>query len=264
MNQFIKQVIEEKFASKAQQRLFFANAAKEKKEGKKGKKGNKWSKWAKEYSDKTDFDKIPDKVEKEVDEIVDVDGNIARSEKPSNIATKGITAKDTTDDYVQSYMNTIGTFGAFGPASKNIASFKSWAEGYELSKEDLLEIAMNNSLGYEDTMGNDVDFETAENHFTNELGLSDDEAEERLEKMGYDEKLANTDKVRLIENPKKFIEEYLESIIAKKSNENDVLEKENQEDLNPIIKRQIKVLLQTLKDNGISPKVILKQMEDNE
>jgi phosphoribosyl-ATP pyrophosphohydrolase len=82
--------------------------------------------------------------------------------------------------------------------------------------------------------------------------------------MGYDEKLANTDKVRLIENPKKFIEEYLESIIAKKSNENDVLEKENQEDLNPIIKRQIKVLLQTLKDNGISPKVILKQMEDNE
>ena len=51
------------------------------------------------------------------------------------------------------------------------------------SKEDLLEIAMNKSLGYEDTMGNDVDFDTAENHFTNELGLSDDEAEERLEKM---------------------------------------------------------------------------------
>ncbi len=258
MNQFIKQVIEEKFASKAQQRFFYAQA------GKKGKKGKKWSKWAKEYSDKTDFDEIPDKVEKEVDEIVDTDGNIARSEKPTNIATKGVTSKWTTDDYVQSHMNTIGTFGAFGPASKNISTLKYWAEGYELSKKDLLEIAMNNALGYEETMGNDEDFETAEKHFTDELGLPDDEAEERLEKMGYDEKLANTDKIRLIENPKKFIEEYLESILSKKSNENDVLEKEKEESLNPIIKRQIKVLLQTLKDNGISPKVILKQMEDNE
>lgn len=262
MNQFIKQVIEEKFASKKQQRFFYAKAN-EKGAPKKEKK--KWSKWAKEFSDKTDFEKIPDEVEKEVDEIVDAEGNIARSEKPSNLATKGVTAKDTTDDYVQSYMNTIGTFGAFGPASKNIGSIKAWAEGYELSKSDLLEIAMRNALGYEETLGSDEDFEDAEQHFKDELGLSDDEAEERMEKMGYDEKLANTDKVRLIENPKKFIEEYLESIISKKTKENDVLEKDSEEeDLNPIIKRQIKVLLQTLKDNGISPNVVLKQMKDNE
>lgn len=261
MNQFIKQVIEEKFASKKQQRFFYAKAN-EKGAPKKEKK--KWSKWAKEFSDKTDFEKIPDEVEKEVDEIVDAEGNIARSEKPANLATKGVTAKDTTDDYVQSYMNTIGTFGAFGPASKNVASLKYWAEGYELSKSDLLEIAMQNALGYEETLGSDEDFEAAEEHFKDELGLSDDEAEERMEKMGYDEKLANTDKVRLIENPKKFIEEYLESIISKKTKENDVLEKDSEEDLNPIIKRQIKVLLQTLKDNGISPNVVLKQMKDNE
>ena len=52
MNNFIKQVIEEKFASKAQQRFFFAQA------GKGGKKGKKWAKWAKEFSDKTDYDKM--------------------------------------------------------------------------------------------------------------------------------------------------------------------------------------------------------------
>lgn len=260
MNQFIKQVIEEKFASKKQQRFFYAKAN-EKGASKKEKK--KWSKWAKEFSDKTDFEKIPEKVEKDVDEIVDAEGNIARSEKPSNLATKGVTAKDTTDDYVQSYMNTIGTFGAFGPASKNIASLKYWAEGYELTKKDLLEIAMDKSLGYDETMGVDADYDDAEDHFKDELGLDDDEAEERLEKMGYDEKLSDTDKVRLVENPKKFIEEYLESILSKKTKENDVLEKE-EENINPIIRRQIKVLLQTLKDNGISPKVILKQIEDNE
>ena len=59
MNNFIKNIIEETFASKAQQRYFYAQA------GKGGKKGKKWAKWAKEFSDKTDFKKIPEKVEKE-------------------------------------------------------------------------------------------------------------------------------------------------------------------------------------------------------
>jgi len=63
MNNFIKQIIEEKFASKAQQRFFFAKSN--------GGKNKKWSKWAKESSDDTDYSKIPDKVEKEVDEVVD-------------------------------------------------------------------------------------------------------------------------------------------------------------------------------------------------
>jgi TPP-dependent indolepyruvate ferredoxin oxidoreductase alpha subunit len=90
--------------------------------------------------------------------------------------------------------------------------------------------------------------------------------EERMEKMGYDEKLKDTDKVRLVENPKKFVEEYLESILSKKTKENDVLEKDEEGNtkISPIIRRQINVLLNTLKDNGISPSVILKHTEDNE
>jgi len=263
MNQFIKQVIEEKFVSKKQQRFFYAKANEK---GVSTKEKKKWGKWAKEFSDKTDFEKIPEKVEKEteMDEIVDADGNIASSDKPTNLATKGVTVKDTTDDYVQSYMNTIGTFGAFGPASKNISQLKYWAEGVELTKKDMLEIAMNKSLGYDETMGVDADYEDAEQHFKDELGLPDDEADERLEKMGYDEKLKDTDKVRLVENPKKFVEEYLESIMSKRTKVNDVLEKDEETKMSPIIRRQIKVLLNTLKDNGISPSVILKHTEDNE
>ena len=88
MNNFIKQVIEEKFASKAQQRYFYAKANEK---GSSKKEKNKWGKMAKEFSDKTDYTKIPDKVEneEEVDEIVDKDGNIAQSKKPTNINTKG-------------------------------------------------------------------------------------------------------------------------------------------------------------------------------
>jgi hypothetical protein len=87
MNNFIKQVIEEKFASKAQQRFFYAKANEK---GKPKKEKKKWSKWAKEYSDDTDYFKIPDKVEKEeeVDEIVDKNGNISRGKKPGDLNTK--------------------------------------------------------------------------------------------------------------------------------------------------------------------------------
>ena len=40
------------------------------------KERKKWSKWAKEFSNDTDFKKLPDEVEKDVDEIVDTKGNI--------------------------------------------------------------------------------------------------------------------------------------------------------------------------------------------
>jgi len=98
MNNFIKQVIEEKFASKAQQRFFYAKANEK---GKPKKEKKKWSKWAKEYSDDTDFKEIPDKVEKEeeVDEIVDGAGNFAKSKKPTNSRAE-VTSNSTTDEFV--------------------------------------------------------------------------------------------------------------------------------------------------------------------
>ncbi len=52
----IRKLISEKFASKAQQRFFYAMADKD------TKKGRKFKKWAKEFSDDTDFDDIPEKV----------------------------------------------------------------------------------------------------------------------------------------------------------------------------------------------------------
>lgn len=52
--------IEEKFASKAQAKYFYARA----KEG--GKEGKKWKKMADEFASKTDFSKIPEKVEERV------------------------------------------------------------------------------------------------------------------------------------------------------------------------------------------------------
>lgn len=245
MNNFIKQVIEEKFASKAQQRFFYAQA------GKGGKKGKKWSKWAKEFSSKTDFDKIPDKVEKDIDEIVDEKGNIKRSKKPANIDAKGITQKKTSDDVVKTGGGSMGIHGVHGTHT----SLRYWAES-----------DMSKALGFKDTMGKDEDFDDAENHFEKELGIPDDEAKERLNQMGYDEKLPE-DKVRLVENPKKFMEEYIESILSKKNISNDIVSKEEsieEKEINPIVVKQLNSLKNTLKKNNLNVNDILKHLKDDE
>jgi hypothetical protein len=246
MNNFIKQVIEEKFASKAQQRFFYAQA------GKGGKKGKKWSKWAKEFSDKTDYDEIPDKVEeKEVDEIVDKSGNIARGKKPANFNTKGITQNKTTDEVIKTGSGQTSLSPSLGFGYR-----RYWAES-----------DMSKSLGYDDTLGQDADYDQAKDHFEDDLGLTDKEAEERLAKMGYDEKLPD-DKVRLVENPKKFMEEYIESILAKKSKDSEIVSNEGdqteEKEISPIVAKQLKSLKNSLKSHNLSINDIMKHLKDNE
>lgn len=243
MNNFIKQVIEEKFASKAQQRFFYAQA------GKGGKKGKKWAKWAKEFSDDTDFKKIPEKVEKEVDEIVDEKGNIKRGNKPTDFEKKGVTQNKTTDDVIKSGAGSMGIHGVHGTHT----SLRYWAEA-----------DMSKSLGYEETLGNDEEYDDAKKHFEKDLGLDDKETEERLGKMGYDPKLPE-DKVRLVENPKKFVEEYLESVLNKKSKENDIVDKETEvKEVSPIIKRQIGSLKNSMKSHNLTLNDLMKHFKEDE
>jgi hypothetical protein len=248
MNNFIKGIIEEKFASKAQQRFFYAQA------GKGGKKGKKWAKWAKEFSNKTDFDEIPDKVEKEedIEEIVDKKGNISRSKKPSNLSSKGVTQRKTSDDVVKTGAGSMGIHGVHGTHT----SLRYWAES-----------DMSKALGFKDTMGKDEDFDDAEKHFEKELGLPDDEAKERMGQMGYDEKLPD-DKVRLVENPKKFMEEYIESVLSKKNVSNDIVTKESEpteeKEINPILLKQLSSLKNSLKKNNLNVDDVLKHLKNDE
>lgn len=270
MNNFIKQVIEEKFASKKQQRFFYAQA------GKGGKKGKKWAKWAKEFSADTDFENLPEKVKKpkkskkEVDEIVDEFGNIKRSKKAPDFNTKGLTQHKTTDEVVKASGGSMGNH-ALGPfGSGQIGSgpiLKYWGEGQEISKKDLLEIALNKALGADETIMKDADYDDAKDHMEDDLGIPEDETEDRLAQMGYDEKLPE-DKVRLVENPKKFIEEFIESILAKKSKENEFVSKSEEvkekKQVSNIVKRQLYSLKDSLKSHGLTPEDVLEYLKDNE
>ncbi len=236
MDKYIKNIIEETFASKKQQRFFYAKAN-DKSTSKKER--NKWSKWAKEYSDDTDFEKIPEKVETEVDEIVDEKGNIARRKTPNTKSSKG-GSKSMTDKVVYTGAGSMGIHGVHGTHT----SLRYWAES-DLSK----------ALGYKNTLGQDEDIEDAYEYFEDDLGMGDDESKERLSSYGYDENLKG-DKVRLIENPKKFVKDYVESVMRKKSSSEDLVKKDQTEDikgeLNPIIKRQITSLKNTLVKNNLS------------
>ena len=247
MNNFIKQVIEEKFASKAQQRFFYAKANEK---GKPKKEKKKWGKWAKEFSDKTNYDEIPDKVEKEVDEIVDKHGNIVTGKKPTDFDTKGVTQKKTSDDVAKAAFGSMGRMAKVGGTT-----MRYWAES-----------DMSKALGFDDTMAKDADYDDAEDHFKDELGLDEPEAEDRLAQMGYDKKLP-ADKVRLVENPKKFMEEYIESVLAKKAKDTEIVSKDEQteeKEINPIVLKQLKSLKNTMNSHKLSINDIMKHLKDNE
>jgi|694.fasta_scaffold112708_3 hypothetical protein len=241
MDNYIKNIIEERFASKKQQRLFYAKAS-DKSLPKKERK--KWSKWAKEYSSDTDFEKIPDTVEKEVDEIVDEKGNISRKKIPITKSSKG-SSRTTTDQAIKTSAGQMGTHGVHGTHT----TLKYWAEA-----------DMSKALGFEKTMGQDKDIEDAEDYFMDDLGMGDNETDDRLSSYGYDEDLPG-DKVRLIENPKKFVNDYVESVLKKRTTSDDLVKKDQNEDvdseLNPIIKRQVIALKNTLEKNNMSVKDVL-------
>jgi hypothetical protein len=247
MNNFLKGIIEETFKSKKQQRLFYAKAN-DKSTPKKERK--KWGKWASEFSSKTDFEKIPDEVEeKEVDEIVDANGNISRSKKPANFNTKGVTDDDILDNAAKKGHGMMGTYGTTGVQNYR----RYWGES-----------DMSKSLGYEDTLGNDEDYEVAKDHFEDDLGLDPEEAKDRMSQMGYDNKLPG-DKVRLVENPKKFMEEYIESILNKKSKLNDLVSKQEDEseekEINPIILKQINALKNSMDSHKLSVSDVMKHLK---
>ena len=81
-SQIVKKIISEKFASKAQQRFFYAMADKD------TKKGKKFKKWAKEFSDDTDFDELPEKVSKKKKKKESVNPKMKKGELMEYINSK--------------------------------------------------------------------------------------------------------------------------------------------------------------------------------
>jgi hypothetical protein len=249
MNNFIKQVIEEKFASKAQQRFFYAKANEK---GKPKKEKKKWSKWANEFSDKTDYEKIPDKVEEtDIEEIVDEKGNIKRGNTPVDVNVEFTTSKKDSDAAADGAYGVMGAYGSIGstPGSNTaLKTLRYWGESDN-----------SNLLGAE-TMEKDMTYSQALNHFTKKLGLSKEDAVEKLKQLGYIP--GQEEIVRLVENPKKYMSDYIESVLVRKSTDEDVITKEDENvKINPLVLKQIESLIKTAKTNNIPLAKIINKLK---
>lgn len=237
MDKYVKNIIEEKFHSK--------------------KKRTSRKDWVKNSTEETDKTKKEEEElllskEKDVDEIVDELGNIGRSKIPSDAKTKGITQKRTSDQVVKTSAGQMGNHGMTGMGGTT--HMKYWGES-----------EIKGSLGYDKTMGDDLDYDDALKYFKDELGLDDAEAEDRMAQLGYDKKLAKSgqDKVRLVENPKAFIESYIDEVILNKHEIEELID-DKEKEVNPIIQKQLTTLKKVMKSNGLSINDVLKYLKDNE
>ena len=72
----------------------------------------------------------------------------------------------------------------------------------------------------------------------------------------------------LVENPKKFMEAYIESILSKKGKDNEIVSKqqedEEEKEINPIIKRQLFSLKNSMKSNKLSIDDVVKHLKDED
>lgn len=198
--------IEEKFVSKKQARYFYAKAndkslSKSERE--------KWQKWADEFSEKTNFKKIPKEAkEEELDEIVDAEGNIARSSIPIGYKKVSTVDKATTDDVVK---KTTGAMGLTSVGLSGLRTMRYWGES-----------DMSKLLGF-DAIKKDMSYNDALKYIMS-LGIDKIEAEERLKDMGYIK--GEKEKINLIESEnsemKKILEKQINAIIetAKQCNIN--------------------------------------------
>jgi hypothetical protein len=111
----------------------------------------------------------------------------------------------------------------------------------------------------------DVDYEEAKDTY-DELGIEDpEEQDKRAKQLGFDPSLPDG-KQRIVENPKKFMEEYIDNLLKQKGKDNDVLSKEEEVEeveINPIVAKQIKSLKNSMKTYGLKPDHILKGLKDN-
>lgn len=233
MDNLIKQMIEEAFASKKQQKYFFPKSQDKEMSPKETKKGKKISPESSENP-----------KEEEIEEIVDEKGNIARKKTP--IFKPNSSDRKTSDEVVKTGAGSMGSHGVSGTHT----SLRYWAES-----------DMSKALGYDETLGKDKGKEEAEEYFKDDLGIEDTEADERLSQMGYDNELEDG-KVRLIENPKEYIQDFIESVLSKKNKDKELVEKSSR--INPIILKQIKSLKNSLDSNNLSIEDIIKHFKDDE
>jgi len=190
--------------------------------------------------------------EQEVTELVDDDGTWLSSDIPIlSPASAGIGTK-TTDQIVPAARNPRdpllrGWYGYYG-------------EGH-VKEED-----MSKAFGFEKTK--DMDAKKTFKYFTDELGMDDEKAEERVDdEFGKnperDKKSKYKDQKGFVGRPilkEKEIDE--DVILNKKENEHNTENKKLKDLINPLLVRNIRSLKRMAKEHGVSIKELMEMLKN--
>jgi len=208
---------------------------------------------SKNKSSKKEIEKDLDSVE--LDEYVDYDGTFLTSKTP--IYNMWTHPKKTMDQTINSTRN------AGYSVTRGYRVY--YGEGEEKEGDLIDEIDMSDAFGYDETK--DKDFKTTLKIFK-KMGVEDpEERVERAEKFGKlrNQKVKRTKKGKKVLKQRLVEKEYLdeikkqrmikmvEDILAKKGNDHEIMEKENEEGgLSKIITKNLEAIKNLAKKEGIS------------
>jgi hypothetical protein len=156
----------------------------------------------------------------------------------------------------------MGNYGTTGVQNYR----KYWMESRKITKGEILEVTLGDTLGADETILKDKSYKEAYVYFTKELGLTREKALDKMADLGYSEDLPKG-QVIMVENPKKYIEEYIDELLKKKNNNDDLVSKDEEieeVEINSIVKRQINSLKNSMKTYGLKPDHIMKGLKDDE
>jgi len=200
-----------------------------------------------------------DKVEGEIEELVDFDGTMLSSKIPildPHVTNKGT---DTTDKTVAMSRVTQDPLN----------------RGYRLyyGESVVREEDMEDAFGFEETKF--MDAQETIDYFVDELDFDERDAEDRAAEMGKDPDLDDTSKFKKLKNfvmkgrltEKEFTKEQImkmaEDSLVLKSDDKDLTKKElNNDSVSPIIKRNIKALKNMASADGISVPQLIKMLKN--
>lgn len=195
-----------------------------------------------------------EKVEGEIEELVDFDGTMTNSKIP--ILDPHLHPKKTTDQTVAAARVTQDPL----------------QRGYRLyyGESVVKEVNMEDAFGYEETK--DMDAEETIKYLEKELGFPEDKAEERAEEMGKTPELDDKKvdgaftRQRLQEKEKVFTKEEI-----LKMKEDTLVDKSESSDLKPIDKEMSKILIRNVKalktlakKEGVSIQQLSKFLKDEQ
>jgi len=192
-----------------------------------------------------EWEELTSKTEGEIDELVDFDGTMNSSKIP--IIDPHVSPKKTTDQTV------AATRTAQDPYALGFRRY--------VGEED-----MSGAFGWEET--ENMGFEDTIKYLEDKLGV--DNAEERAEEMGKDEKLEKNKlpgsftRQRLYEKERVFTKEQImkmrEDLLVDKDADNDI--RPSDETVSSIILRNIKALKKLAGKEGISMKQLQRLLKD--